>query len=59
MPEWLRSASHVLPTAWAMDGFHSLITFGHGAAEVLLPSAMLVGFALLFSVAGARLMRFD
>ncbi|MCP3997066.1 MAG: ABC transporter permease, partial [bacterium] len=35
MPRWLWSAAHLLPTAWAMDGFHSLISFGHGLAEVV------------------------
>jgi ABC-type multidrug transport system permease subunit len=59
MPDWLRTASHVLPTAWAMDGFHALISFGRGVDAVLVPAAVLLGFAALFSIAGARLLRYD
>ena len=57
MPRWLWSAAHVLPTAWAMDAFHSLISFGRGIEAVLLPSAVLLGFAALFTVLGARFLR--
>lgn len=57
MPRWLWSAAHALPTAWAMDAFHSLISFGRGIEAVLLPAAALLGFAVLFSVLGARFLR--
>jgi ABC-2 type transport system permease protein len=57
MPRWLWSAAHVLPTAWAMDAFHSLISFGRGIEAVFLPAAVLLGFAALFSVLGARFLR--
>ncbi|HWM91901.1 MAG TPA: ABC transporter permease [Thermoanaerobaculia bacterium] len=57
MPRWLWSAAHVLPTAWAMDAFHALISFGRGIEAVLLPAAVLLGFAALFSVLGARFLR--
>ena len=57
MPRWLWSAAHVLPTAWAMDAFHALISFGRGIEAVLLPAAVLLGFAGLFSVLGARFLR--
>jgi ABC-2 type transport system permease protein len=57
MPRWLWSAAHVLPTAWAMDAFHSLISFGRGIEAVILPAAVLLGFAALFSVLGARFLR--
>lgn len=57
MPRWLWSAVHVLPTAWAMDAFHSLISFGRGIEAVLLPAAVLLGFAALFSILGARFLR--
>ena len=57
MPRWLWRAAHVLPTPWAMDGFHALISFGHGIEAVVLPAAVLLGFAGVFSVLGARLLR--
>ena len=57
MPRWLWSAAHVLPTPWAMDAFHALISFGRGLDAVLLPAAVLLGFAILFSVLGARVLR--
>jgi ABC-2 type transport system permease protein len=57
MPRWLWSAVHVLPTPWAMDALHALISFGRGVEAVLLPSAALLGFAVLFAGLGARLLR--
>jgi ABC-2 type transport system permease protein len=59
MPDWMRAASHVLPTAWAMDGFHGLISFGHGLGDVLVPSAALLGFGGAFSLLAARLLRVE
>jgi ABC-type multidrug transport system permease subunit len=59
MPRWLWRASHVLPTPWAMDGFHSLISFGHGIEAVLVPAAVLVGFAVLFAALGSRFLVVD
>ena len=57
MPRWLWSAAHVLPTAWAMDAFHALISFGRGLDAVLVPCAALLGFALVFAAVGARYLR--
>jgi ABC-type multidrug transport system permease subunit len=57
MPRWMWQAAHALPTAWAMDGFHALISFGYGLEGVLLPSAVLLGFGLLFAVLGSRFLR--
>ena len=59
MPGWMRTVSHALPTAWAMDGFHALISFGYGVQEVLLPSAALIAFGVVFTVLGARFLRFE
>jgi len=59
MPSWMRTVSHALPTAWAMDGFHSLISFGYGVQEVLLPSTALFGFGIAFTLLGARFLRFE
>lgn len=57
MPEWLRQASHVLPTAWAMDGFHALISFGRGLEAVWLPALALLAFAALFGLLGTRFLK--
>ncbi len=57
VPRWLWHAAHVLPTAWAMDGFHALISFGRGLEGVWLPSLALAGFGLVFTVLGSRLLR--
>jgi ABC-2 type transport system permease protein len=59
MPRWLWRAAHVLPTPWAMDGFHALISFGRGIDAVLLPATVLLGFAALFSILGSRFLRTD
>jgi ABC-type multidrug transport system permease subunit len=57
MPDWLRQAAHVFPTAWAMDGLHALISFGRGFDAVVVPSAMLAGFGVVFSWLAARKLR--
>jgi ABC-2 type transport system permease protein len=57
MPEWMWNAAHLLPTAWAMDGFHALISFGRGIEGVLLPCAVLAAFGVVFSLLGIRFLR--
>ena len=59
MPEWMQTLGHLFPTAWAMDAFHSLISFGHGVDAVALPAAVLIGFGGLFSLLGARFLKLD
>jgi ABC-type Na+ efflux pump permease subunit len=58
-PAWLRTAAHVLPTAWAMDGLHALVSFGRGVEAALVPAAALLGFGAAFALLGARLLRFE
>jgi len=57
MPEWLRTAAHVFPTTWEMDGLHALISFGRGFEAVVVPCAVLFGFGAAFSWIGARKLR--
>ncbi len=44
---------HLSPIAWAMDGFKNVSVRGLGIESVLLPSAALVGYALLFFLLAA------
>lgn len=57
VPDWLWKAAHVLPTAWAMDAFHALISFGAGVEAVVAPSLALLAFGVLFAAVGARFLR--
>jgi ABC-2 type transport system permease protein len=48
---------HLLPSAWAMDGFQNILIRGQGIQSVLLPAAIMLGYGLLFFVAGVYLFR--
>lgn len=39
---------HVMPTAWAMDGFQNILMRGLGLQSVLLPVGLLLAYALAF-----------
>jgi ABC-2 type transport system permease protein len=39
---------HLMPTAWAMDGFQNILMRGLGFQSVLLPIGMLLAYALAF-----------
>ena len=39
---------HLLPTAWAMDGFQNIIVRGLGFDSVLLPAGLLLVYTLVF-----------
>ncbi len=41
---------HLLPSAWAMDAFQNLIIRGLGIESILLPVAIILGYAVLFAV---------
>jgi ABC-2 type transport system permease protein len=58
-PDWMQSLQNLLPTGWAMDGLHQLISFEAGAAAVLPELvALLVGTVLLMALAVQRF-RYD
>ncbi len=58
VPGWMRAVGHISPAAWAMDGFHAVISYGAGVAAMLMPCLALLGYAVLFTLLGARLLRF-
>ncbi len=39
---------HLLPSAWAMDGFQNIIVRGLGFDSVLLPAGLLLAYTLAF-----------
>ncbi|MBN2147234.1 MAG: ABC transporter permease [Anaerolineales bacterium] len=58
-PRALATAVHVLPTAWVMDGLVNVLMRGKGFDGVLLPSAVLLGFAVVFFAIGVRRFRYE
>lgn len=51
--ETFAAIGHVLPSTWAMDGFQNILIRGMGLSSVLLPLAIMLGYAVLFFVIGA------
>jgi ABC-type multidrug transport system permease subunit len=45
-PDWVRLVAHCIPTGWALDCLHQVITFGGGFSEILRPLAVLGVFGL-------------
>jgi ABC-type Na+ efflux pump permease subunit len=56
-PSWMQTLGHISPAAWAMDGMHGLISFGKGAAAIVVPCFVLLGYAAVLTGIGARLLR--
>ncbi len=48
IPKTGRIIGHLFPTAWAMDGFHKLISYGLGFAEIFPDILILAGFGVFF-----------
>jgi len=50
------TVGHLLPTAWAMDGLQNVVVRGLGLTSVLVPAAIILGWAVaLFGLAVWRL----
>ena len=43
-----QTVGHLMPTAWAVDGFENLVIRGLGIESVLLPAAILLAYAAAF-----------
>ncbi len=54
-----QAVGHLLPTAWAIDGFENIIVRGLGFDSVLLPAAIVLGFAVIFFAAAIWRFRFE
>ena len=58
-PQFVQTAAKVLPTTWAMQGMLDIVLRGEGLAGVLLPAAVLLGFAAVFFVIGVWRFRYE
>jgi ABC-2 type transport system permease protein len=56
-PAWLQTATLVIPTRWAVDGFDAMTWRGLGFSAALAPAGVLLGFAAAF--AAIAIWRFD
>ncbi len=48
VPKFMQTVGHFFPSAWAMDGFQAIILRGASPSAVLLPTGVLLGFAIVF-----------
>jgi ABC-type multidrug transport system permease subunit len=48
VPSTFKTIAFVLPTGWAMDGMHKIISFGYGMHAIVLDAAMLGAFGVAF-----------
>jgi ABC-2 type transport system permease protein len=53
-PQWLQTATLVMPTRWAVDGFDAMTWRGLGIEVALQAMAVQLGYALLFGVLAMR-----
>ncbi|WP_432362871.1 ABC transporter permease [Sporosarcina sp. UB5] len=58
VPEIMQKIANFVPQTWAMEGFTSLISDGGGIGNVIMPSLMLLGFAVLFLSVGLSRMKY-
>lgn len=56
-PEWLQSASKILPTRWAVDGFDAMTWRGLPLQSAIAPMAVLLAWSVLFAL--IAVWRFD
>lgn len=57
VPAWLREAGHLLPTAWAMDGYLAMIFERASTADILPEVAVLLAMAAVLGGVGATRLR--
>lgn len=50
---------HLMPTAWAMDGFRNIVIRGLGLRSVLLPTGVLLAYTVVFFALAVWRFRFE
>ena len=58
-PKAFQTVGHLTPTAWAIDGLENVIVRGLGLQSVLLPCAVLLGFAVVCFGLGVWRFKFE
>ncbi len=58
-PDWMQALQNLLPTGWAMDGLHKLISFEAGASSALPQLAALILGTLLLLGLSVQRFRYD
>jgi len=58
-PSGMQTLAKLIPTYWAMTGLNNLSMRGLGLESVLMPSSILLAFALLFFVVGVFRFRYE
>lgn len=58
VPDIMQKVANFVPQKWAMEGFTSLISEGGGIGTIMMPSIMLLGFAVLFLSIGLSRMKY-
>ncbi len=58
-PDWLQVVSRLLPLRWLNEGMLDVMVRGEGGSAVLVPMAVLGGFALVVTATAARLFRWE
>ncbi len=58
-PAWLQTASLAVPTRWAVDGLDAMTWRGVGLSGALAPTAVLLGFSLLFGAVAVWRFRWE
>ena len=59
VPSWMQTLGRLFPTAWAMTGFHDIITRGLGVTAVLPEVAILLAYGVLFLAIGTWRFRYE
>lgn len=59
MPGWAQVVAPGVPTYWAMEGFRDVILDGGGLGAVAVPTLVLLGFGVGFTLLTAWKFRFD
>jgi ABC-2 type transport system permease protein len=57
--EAFQTIGHLLPTAWGMDGLQNIIVRGLGLESVLLPSGIMLAYAIVLFTLAAWRFRFE